>query len=141
MIEFFMCFVQAGATTTITLPSAGGTEAAVPCASGSNGRPLDIVLRYVDGSAQTSDPSVPITLLCAGVPSSPATPTLLLRSLDLLLLEWEPPTSDGGSPVLGYNISMRETVGAGVTENDWITIYNGTQNPATRTLAITEFNG
>ena len=61
-------------------------------------------------------------MICANVPLSPATPTLLLKTLDLLLLEWEPPTDDGGSPILGYSVHMRQSgVGA-----EYTMIYNGT---------------
>jgi len=75
-------------------------------------------------------------MLCADVPASPAAPALLLRSLDLILVTWEPPASDGGTPVLGYAVLMKESASSTYTM-----IYNGTQNPATRSLAIKEFNG
>jgi hypothetical protein len=89
-----------------------------------------------DGNEQTSTMSAAVTMICAGLPVSPAAPTLLLRSLDILLLEWEPPTDTGGSPILGYSVYMRAS-----GDVDYEHIYNGTENPATRTLAITEFKG
>ena len=75
-------------------------------------------------------------MLCANVPDSPDAPTLLLSALDLILLEWDPPLYDGGSPILGYSVWLRQD-----SEPGYSLVYNGTQNPATRTLAITEHNG
>lgn len=70
------------------------------------GTPLDVSLRYTDAAGTQSAPSVSVTMICADVPSSPAAPTLLLGSLDIILVEWKPPTSDGGSPILGYEVLM-----------------------------------
>jgi hypothetical protein len=69
---------------------------------------LDVQLRYSYGGPTPTEWSVAVTMICADVPASPATPSLLLTSLDLLLLEWDPPASDGGSPILGYSVFMRE---------------------------------
>lgn len=77
-----------------------------PCAL-TDGTPLDLQVRHTDASNDEVSISPSVTMICANVPLSPATPTLLLRSLDLLLLEWEPPTDDGGSPILGYSVHMR----------------------------------
>lgn len=67
----------------------------VPCAA-TDGSPFDIRLALINaddsGADQASTFSGPVTMICAGLPASPAAPTLLLRSLDILLLEWEPPT-------------------------------------------------
>ena len=87
-------------------PSAG-TAGAIPCPA-SDGRLLTVELAYSDGAAWSED-SVPVTMICAGLPDSPAPPTLLLTSLDILLLEWAPPASDGGSAILGYAVYMKET--------------------------------
>jgi hypothetical protein len=48
-------------------------------------------------------------MVCANVPSSPAAPIALLASLDLILIEWAPPVSDGGSAILGYEVLMKHT--------------------------------
>ena len=74
-------------------------------------------------------------MMCADVPQSPQAPTLLVNTLDLILLEWDPPADDGGSPILGYAILMKTQ-----DMTDLLMVYNGTQNPSTRSLALTEFN-
>jgi hypothetical protein len=111
-------------------------DGAAPCGV-RDGRPLDLQLRHTDSGGDEVSVSPSVTMICSDVPLSPATPSLLLRSLDLLLLEWEPPADDGGSPILGYSVHMRQS-GEGA---DYTMIYNGTQNPASRSLAITEFLG
>lgn len=79
-------------------------------------------MRHTDAGGDEVSISQTVTMICANVPLSPATPTLLLKTLDLLLLEWEPPAEDGGSPILGYSVHMRQTgVGA-----EYTMIYNGT---------------
>jgi len=80
--------------------------------------------------------SAPVTMLCANVPDGPAAPTLQLSALDLILLDWEPPLFDGGSPILGYSVWIQAAGDA-----DYLLAYNGTQNPATTSLAIREYNG
>jgi hypothetical protein len=82
------------------------TTGGITCPNGANGEPFDIELAFTDGSGVESDASAPVTMICADVPESPAAPVLLLGSLDLILIEWEPP-ADGGSPILGYEILMR----------------------------------
>jgi len=52
------------------------------------------------------------------------------------LLEWQPPLTDGGTPILGYSVSMR-AAGSG----SYITIYEGKENPGTRRISITSFQG
>ena len=80
----------------------------IKCDNGADGSVLDVELSYEYTAGEWSEDSVPVTMICADVPESPATPSLLLTSLDLLLLEWEPPVYDGGSPILGYSVFMRE---------------------------------
>jgi hypothetical protein len=55
--------------------------------------------------------------------------------LDIILIEWAPPSSDGGSPILGYSVEMIKT-----SEGVWRQVYNGTENPSTKRLAITKYN-
>jgi hypothetical protein len=100
--------------------SAGGV-AAIPCANGQDGSPLDISMKADDASGDWTDESAPVTMLCADVPASPASPTLLLSALDLILLEWDPPLSDGGSPILGYTVWMKASA-----DTEFTLAYNGT---------------
>ena len=97
----------------------------VPCTpntDGSNsGDPVDISLAYTSTSGALSFHTAPQTFICANVPSSPDTPRFLVRTLDLLLLEWDPPSSDGGSPILGYAILMKT-----LAESEFTMVYNGT---------------
>lgn len=91
----------------------------VPC-SASDGSPMDLELTVTaDGLESTK--SAAVTMICAGLPESPADTRLILRSLDILLLEWEPPADNGGSPILGYAVYMRRT-----GEADYDLVYNGT---------------
>jgi len=88
---------EANVATTISLAAGDGTAGVIPCAV-ADGKPLDVSLLYTatDAAAPvttppttfTSTPSVAVTMLCANVADSPAAPTPLLASLDLILLEW-----------------------------------------------------
>jgi hypothetical protein len=77
--------------STVSTAAGAGTSGVIPCAV-ADGKPLDVTLLYTatqaDGSTATSDPSVAVTMICANVPDSPAAPTPLLASLELILLEW-----------------------------------------------------
>jgi len=33
---------------------------------------------------------------------------VLIGSTDLIIVEWEPPASDGGTPILGYTLHMKK---------------------------------
>lgn len=51
-------------------------------------------------------------------------------------MEWSPPTTDGGTPILGYSVSMKKT-----SDSTWLEVYDGRENPAARRLAVTQLNG
>lgn len=72
--------------------------------------------------------------MCASEPSAPAAPTLLLVTLNKVVLEWIPPTSDGGTSILGYRVYMKTASGS------YILVYDGIQNSGTRILELTQFN-
>lgn len=70
-------------------------------------------MRWDDGTLTYSQYSNDVTYLCANskipylplsylVPDAPAAPTISLGTLDLIIVNWDPPASDGGSSVLGY---------------------------------------
>lgn len=72
--------------------------------------------------------------MCADVPATPAVPTAIIKNLDQIVIEWDPPTSDGGTPILGYKVSMRKD-GDSFTE-----VYDGSENPGARQLEVTRYN-
>ena len=74
-------------------------------------------------------------MMCAQKPDAPNPPTVLVSSLDQIAIEWDPPASDGGSPVLGYQVQMKET-----SESSYTQIYDGVDNPNARILEITQYN-
>lgn len=54
----------------------------------------------------------------------------------LILIEWLPPSFDGGSPILGYMLYMSSD-----NHPNRVLIYNGTGNPTTKDYAIRSFLG
>jgi len=92
-------------------------------------------MRYFDGVGN-SDFSVPWSFMCASEPTSPLQPVPILISLNKVVIEWDPPTSDGGTSILGYWIFMKES-----SEATYTLIYDGIENAATRLLEITEYFG
>jgi len=58
---------------------------------------------------------------------------------DLIILRWDPPTTTGGTPILGYKIYMKETL-----EPDYDLsqpFYDGTEDPVKRLLYINRYKG
>jgi hypothetical protein len=80
---------------------------------------MDAQIRYLE-SGVYSDWSVPVTFLCANVPTTPNAPTLVLGSMDLIIVDWTPPTSDGGTPILGYDLYMKKN-----SAGTYTLIYDG----------------
>lgn len=74
-------------------------------------------------------------MLCSDVPDAPNAPTIRLGTLDLIIVDWNPPGSDGGSPVLGYKLFMKKN-----SDSTWVEVYDGQQNPTVRTFSVTTFN-
>lgn len=83
---------------------------------------MDVYLRYYIGAA-FSFWSISVTMICADVPSPPAAPTLTLGTIDLIIVDWLPP-SDGGSAVLGYKLYMSLSGLA-----TYSLVYDGSQDP------------
>ncbi len=95
---------------------------------------MKVYLQYYSGGV-ASGYSVPVSMMCANVPNAPAIPTILIKNLDQIVIEWTPPSSDGGSPILGYQVDMRKDSDASYTQ-----IYNGSENPGARQLEVSEYN-
>ena len=62
-------------------------------------------------------------------------PSVLLNTIDKLMIEWDPPSDDGGSPIIGYLIKMKPQ-----SHSEYLTVYNGQHDPSTRMLTLTTFN-
>ena len=95
---------------------------------------MSVSMRYTSGG-DTSSYSVSISMMCAQEPDAPNTPTVVIQNLDQIIIEWDPPASDGGTPILGYQVEMRET-----SEGAYTQIYDGSSNPNARLLEISEYN-
>lgn len=111
-----------------------GLTDTIPCSS-ADGSLYKVSLRYTSGGSD-SGYSIPVSMMCADVPDAPAAPTVLIQNLDQIVIEWEPPASDGGTPILGYQVDMSDDGFATSTQ-----IYDGSENPGARQLEITTFNG
>jgi hypothetical protein len=94
---------------------------------------MDVQVRYYLGGV-ASIWSVPITFLCANVPNAPAAPSVTLGTMDLIIVEWGPPASDGGTPILGYDLYMKSNA-----ESAYTLVYDGSQNPTTKSFMITSY--
>lgn len=121
---------DAGSTTTKTDTTV--TNDAVPCGTVS-GKFMIVKLRYLLGTY--SDWSVPKTFMCANIPNAPPVPTTVLNTLDMIVIEWLPPTNDGGTPILGYKVEMKKN-----SESAYQIIYDAKENPATKRLEVTKYN-
>jgi len=64
-----------------------------------------------------STASLPVSILCAGAPATPATPTTTNFN-DKVIISWEAPP-DNGEPLLGYFIYIRKTDGEYELQNDY----------------------
>ena len=63
---------------------------------------MDIQLRVTTSTPETSNFSVPVTLYCAYLPAAPAMPIAVIAEQELIQVQWELPTNNGGSSVLGF---------------------------------------
>lgn len=63
-----------------------------------------------------------------------STPSILINDINRIVLTWNPPSDDGGSPILGYYIKMKKN-----SESEYITVYDGS-NILTHTATIYEYN-
>jgi hypothetical protein len=110
-----------------------GLTDTVPC-SAADGELLKVSLQYTSGGI-SSGYSVPVSMMCADVPATPNVPTVLIQNLDQIVIKWSPPSSDGGTPILGYQVDMRED-----SEATFTLVYDGSENPGARQLEVTEYN-
>ena len=74
-------------------------------------------------------------MMCAEVPATPAAPIAIIQNLDQIVIEWQPPATDGGTPILGYQVDMSDD---GFTTSTQV--YDGSENPGARQLEVTGFN-
>jgi hypothetical protein len=63
-------------------------------------------------------------MYCAGEPIAPAPPILAQGSKDIIIVSWTLPTSNGGSPVLGFKLYMKST-----TDATYTLVYDGGEDP------------
>lgn len=110
---------------TVYAPS---VDSSVDCAGANDGRNMDIQLRVTTNTPETSAWSIAVTLICADMPVSPDTPTLIMGTADLIQVEWTFPTDDGGSAVLGYYLFMRTQAEADAG-TDYTLVYDGGEDP------------
>ena len=85
------------------------------------------VLNIIGSSAHTA----PLSVIFAVNPDAPPTPEYVARnggdssigSLPSITVKWESPSDDGGSPILGYLVSMSKDGGT------WQVAYDGSVKP------------
>lgn len=115
------------------------TTYSISCNKTSDGRKLFVQLRFRTLSDGTSPWSVPETVMCAFLPSPPQQAYTDMATQDLIILRWEPPGDNGGTPILGYKLYMRRAI-----EESWnlaSPYYEGKEDPVTRLMYITTYNG
>jgi hypothetical protein len=93
-------------------------EVKIPCGS-SDGRTIDVRIRFETDTPQFSDWSVPYTVMCAGYPGPPGPPELVLGTRDEISVSWSPPPDNGGSPPTGYLLYIRKD-----DEVEYVLVYD-----------------
>lgn len=116
---------------TIKAVTTGLTDT-IPCGS-ATGKLMTVQLQYRSGGI-SSGYSVGVSMMCADLPGAVNAPSVLIQDLDQIVIEWSPPTSNGGTPILGYQVDMKQSGGS------YTQIYDGSENPGTRILDITQYN-
>ena len=124
-------YIKSDGTENI-LEDQTSSSANIPCTA-KNGEKIIISYRYKT-SGDISEYSNPISFFCADVPGKINTFTNLLADTSKIILTWEPPDDNGGSPILGYYIKMRET-----GESSFSVVYDGS-NYLTTTTTISSYN-
>lgn len=67
--------------------------------------------------------------VCADISGIPSAPILEGSTSTSISVAWNPPSSDGGSPISGYRLYMND-----ILANDiWNLIFDGSNYPATLT--------
>jgi hypothetical protein len=61
-----------------------------------------------------------------------------MATQDLIILRWEPPTDTGGTPILGYKLYMKRAIETWNLDSPY---YEGKEDPVTRLMYITTYNG
>ena len=92
--------------TEIILEDQTSNSANIPCTD-KNGEKIIISYRYKT-SGDVSEYSNPISFFCADVPGKISTFNYLLADTSKIILTWESPNDNGGSPILGYYIKTKE---------------------------------
>ena len=57
-----------------------------------------------------------------------------MGTLDKIVVEWQTPSNDGGTPILGYKLSMKKS-----SEGSYTLIYDGSSDPGTKQLRIVDY--
>jgi hypothetical protein len=104
----------------------------IPCEGQNDGRPLLVSLDFTDNAGLTSTRSMAVTMLCAGVPEPPSAPEINLGNRDIISVTWTHPETDGGSPVLGFQIWMKTK-----TDTTYTLVQDGEENPTLLSFATT----
>lgn len=76
--------------------------------------------------------------MCAYLPTAPEVATTDMATQDLIVLRWEPPPYDGGTPILGYKLFMKRSIDVNFDLTK--PYYNGFEDPVVRLLNITQYN-
>lgn len=98
-----------------------------------DGRAMDIQLRVTTTTPETSDWSIPITMYCANFPAPAAAPTLIIANINLIQIQWDLPTANGGSSVLGFFLYMKAAA-----DPDYTLVLDVGQNPTVKTYTTTK---
>ena len=77
--------------------------------------------------------------MCAYLPTAPQKATTDMQTQDLIILRWEPPPTDGGTPILGYKLYMKRSIDPAFDLSK--PIYDGYQDPVVRMQYITSYAG
>ena len=131
-ISYDFKYIYSDGTENILSDQTSST-ANIPCTS-KNGEKILISYLYKT-LGDISDYSNQISFFCASVPSIMQTPSILLSDTTKIILTWNPPNDNGGSPILGYYIKMKEN-----SETSYSVVYDGS-NYLTTTTTISSYKG
>ena len=92
---------------------------------------MDIYLRVLTSTPETSPWSISTTMLCANKPDAPGAPSLVIGSLDIVEVSWNLPAYNGGSSVQGFLLYAKWS-----TEADYTLVWDGREDLATKTYRM-----